>query len=277
MLIKLKQNVVILFTVPIVLLMAACSGIGVLNSEIYSRETDHWLIECIGQDLTNLIIIIPILIVSALFAVKGSKIAKIIWAGTMIANIYSYAIYCFAVHFNVLFHFYCIILGLSLYSIIYFAIVNFNENFNEWYSESTHTKPIGFLLIAIAVLFYFLWLSQSLPASLTNRVPQSILKDGLFTNPVYVLDYSFILPLLVFSAVGILKKRNSGYLLAPVMLVFGIVTISNIIILRTIFMIKLSENNTSSIIVLTLLLVLCLSFLYLLLRNIRKADGLKNI
>jgi len=102
------------FTIPIVILIATCSSIGILVQQFYSKETMGWLSQCIGQDISNLMFVSPILIVSSFYASKGHKAAKIIWIGTMITNIYSYVIYTFALHFNFLFLVYCLILALSI-------------------------------------------------------------------------------------------------------------------------------------------------------------------
>lgn len=261
------------FTVPIVILVAICSGIGIWYQDLYSRETIDWLSQTIGQDISNLFFVVPILLVSSFYASNGNKIAKIIWIGTMITNIYSYVIYCFAVHFNFLFHVYCLILGLSIYSVIYFSINNFKEDFKNWFTEKVPTKAIGIFLFTIAVIFILLWLSQSLPGVLTNTVPKSISNDGLLTNPIHVLDFSFYLPLMFIAAVMIIKKKTLGYILAPMMTVFGIITNINIICLMSVSMEKTSFNSMPMIIGFSIFTIVCLGFLWLMLKNISKQSN----
>ena len=264
------------FTVPIVILIATCSGIGIWYQNLYSKETMDWLSQCIGQDISNLFFVAPILLVSAFFVSKGNKIAKIIWIGMMITNIYSYVIYCFAVHFNFLFHVYCLVLGLSIFSVIYFFINHIMEDFRNWFTEKIPTKAIGTFLIIIAAIFVLLWLSQSLPAALANTVPESIINDGLLTNPVHVLDFSFYLPLTFMSAVMLIKKKALGYLLAPMMIVFAITTNVNIISLMFVAMKKTSSNNMPLIIAFSVFTIVCLGFLWLMLKNILKYPIIKN-
>lgn len=261
------------FTVPIVILIAICSSIGIWNQNLYSRETIDWLSQTIGQDISNLFFVVPILIVSSFYASNGNKIAKIIWIGTIITNIYSYVIYCFTVHFNFLFHVYCLILGLSIYSVIYFSINNFKEDFKNWFTEKVPTKAIGIFLFTIAVIFVLLWLSQSLPGAFTNTVPKSISNDGLLTNPIHVLDFSFYLPLMFIAAVMIIKKKTLGYILAPMMTVFGIITNINIICLMSVSMEKTSSNSMPMIIGFSIFTIVCLGFLWLILKNISKQSN----
>ena len=267
--IKVKvDNNLLYFTILIVILISTCSSIGIWHQNLYVKETVDWLSQVIGQDISNLFFVSPILLVSAFYVSKGNKIAKIIWVGTMITNIYSYVIYCFAVHFNYLFHVYCLILGLSIYSIIYFFINNINKDFKNWYTKKAPTKTIGIFLLIIALMFTFLWLSDSLPAVLTNRVPETIIKDNLLTNPVQALDFSFYLPLMFISSFMVIKKKAIGYLIAPMMLVFTILTSINIICLMFVTMQKSVFNGVPMIVTFFILAFISIWFLYSFLKNL---------
>lgn len=267
--IKVKDDTSLLyFTIPIVILMVTCSSIGILNKDLYSKQALDWLLQTIGQDISNIFCVAPILLLSAFFASKGNKNAKIIWIGTMITNIYSYVIYCFAVYFNSLFHVYCLILGLSIFSAINFFIKNVNDDFKSWYTEKAPTKIIGVFLFILAFVFSIMWLSDSLTGALTNRVPESIIKDNLITNPVQALDFSFYIPLMFISSFMVIKKKALGYLLAPMMLVFDGLTAINIISLMVVTMQKTGSNNLPQIIIFSILAWVCIWFLYLFLKNI---------
>ncbi|MBC2581592.1 hypothetical protein [Clostridium sp. DJ247] len=258
------------FTIPIVILIAICSGIGIWNQTLYSRETADWSAQCIGQDTSNMFFVAPILLVSAIWASKGSKTAIIIWLGTMITNAYTYVLYCFAIHFNFLFHVYCLILGLSIFSLLYFFTKYINEDFRNWFTGETPNKAVGTFLLIIVVIFVFLWLADSLPAALTNTTPESIAKFGLLTNPVHVLDFSFFLPLTFISAISLIKKKTIGYLLAPMMMVFGIITDINIICLSFVVMKKTASNNMPLIITFIVFSFVYLGFLWSMLKNISR-------
>lgn len=267
--IKVKDDTNLLyFTIPIVILMVICSSIGILNQSLYSKQALDWLLQTIGQDISNIFCVAPILLISAFFASKGNRNAKIIWIGTMITNIYSYVIYCFDVYFNCLFHVYCLILGLSIFSAINFFIKNINEEFKNWFTEKAPTKIIGIFIFLLAFVFSIMWLSDSLPKALTNTVPESIIKDDLITNPVQALDFSFYIPLMFISSFMVIKKKALGYLLAPMMLVFDGLTAINIISLMVVTMQKTGANNLPQIIIFSILTCACIVFLYLFLKNI---------
>ncbi len=265
-----KDKVLVYFTVPIVIFIIICSGIGILYPDIYARETADWMSQCIGQDISNLVCVVPALVISAFLITRGVRAAKIVWAGTMITNIYSYVIYAFAVHFNFLFHLYCLILGLSIYAVIYFFSQYMKEDFRKWYGKEADLKAVGIFLLIVSSLFVFLWLSQSLSAAIANTVPESVQADGLLTNPVHALDFSFYLPLMFIAAVMLIKKKALGYLLAPIMLVFAAITNVNIISLMFVNTVKTSVDNTPMIIVFSILLLICLVFLRLILKKLIK-------
>lgn len=266
-----RQNYFLYFTLPIVLLIFICSGIGILKPDFYKKETVDWLAQCVGQDFSNVFFVAPALLITAFLSAKGSRIAKIVWAGTMITNIYSYVLYSFDVHFNVLFHFYCIILGLSVYSFLFFSVKHFSLDFKDWFEQKAPGKAIGIFLLVIAAVFYFLWLSQSLPAVISGGVPAAIAGDALPTNPVHVLDYSFYLPLVVIAGMQILRKNRIGYFLAPMMLVFGLITNVNIISLTLVTIVKSGTNGLPLVSAFTVFSLICLFFLVVYLRKIKRA------
>jgi putative effector of murein hydrolase LrgA (UPF0299 family) len=159
-----------------------------------------------------------VLLISSFYAYQKNKIGLFLWSGALFYIAYSYTLYCFAVHFNNFFIAYCFILGLSFYSIIYFLFKSLKENVTEWFDESIPGKSISIYLFVIAIIFYFLWLSEIVPAILNQKIPASIVENGLLTNPVHVLDLAFCLPALIITAILLLKKNAVGYLLVPAML-----------------------------------------------------------
>jgi len=136
------------------------------------------------------------------------------------------------------------------------------------FTEKEPTKTIGIFLFIIGLMFTFLWLSDSLPAVLSNTVPESVSKDNLLINPVQALDFSFYLPLMFISSVMMIKKRALGYLLAPMMMVFAIITNVNIISLSFVTMQKTLVDNTPIILVFCIFALVCGGVLWSFLKNI---------
>jgi len=215
----LKPRILLAFTLPLAALIALASGLGLFWAGAYAREAAFYAAQGVGQDAVNLIVVVPALIVSALLAVRGSRISFQAWGGVIFYCAYSYVIYTFSMHFGPLFLVYCAILGLSVYSLVYYFSIC-SGRAREWYDEKTPTKAASGFLIFISALFYFLWLSEDIPALMKGKVPNSIVESGLLTNAVHILDLSIVLPALVIAAVALRRKRSIGYALAPVALEF---------------------------------------------------------
>jgi hypothetical protein len=219
---KKNDPIILLLSVPLAILTAVVSYAGIFIENTYTRENALYAAQGIGQDIVNLFFVVPILFVTAYFAWRKSKLGLLIWSGIIFYLSYSYTIYSFGLHFNNLFIAYCLILGLSFYSLVYYLITSLKENVSEWFTKETSTKSTGIFLIVIAVLFYSLWLSEIIPAILKNMTPKSIIESGLLINPVHVLDIAICLPALMITGIALIQRKSIGFLLAPTMMIFCI-------------------------------------------------------
>ena len=218
-----KRDLNIAFlSVPLAILTALVSYAGIFIEGTYARETPLYAAQGIGQDIVNLFLVVPIFLIASLYAYRLHKFALLVWSGAVFYLAYSYTIYGFGMHFNNLFIAYCLILGLSFYSLLYFVFISRKLNVSAWFSEQISTKSTGVFLIIIAILFYFIWLSEIIPAILINATPKSIIESGLLINPVHVLDIAICLPALLITGIALIKKKTIGYLLAPTMMIFCI-------------------------------------------------------
>jgi len=186
----------------------------------YGLESIHWQAQSIGQDMVDVALICPILLIFAFKAFHGRPLAKSIWAGTNIYLVYTFAIYTFDVHFNMLFPFYCLSLGLAFYSVVYFLYTEIPiATDQKEFLANTH-RIIGIYFIVTSILFYILWLSDILTSIWFHILPQSISDAGLPTNPVHVIDLAIILPGMFMTGLFLLRRHPLGLTLAPAMLVF---------------------------------------------------------
>jgi hypothetical protein len=213
---------ILIISVPLVLLLVVVSSIGLFTENFYSKETFNWQVQSVGQDMIDLFVITLSLIITAVFSYRRNDIAPLLWAGTVLYILYTFIIFCFAVHFNKLFLLYCSILGISLYSLTWFAYSSMKRTTTFFIKKKSVIIFTGIYFLVIAVMFLFLWLSEIVPAINNDTVPDSLTVAGLFTNPVHVIDLSVFLPGIFITGVWVLKKRAIGFLLAQVLLVFFI-------------------------------------------------------
>lgn len=215
-----KDVWVLWFSLPLAALVIFVSAIGLSTPGFYAAETTNWQAQSAGQDLIDLFIVVPALLVSAVFAYNKKKAAILVWGGVITYLLYTFLIYCFAVHFNRLFIFYCLTLGLSFYSLCCFFFLWVNKSCKAIHFSAVPNRIIGIFFIVIAVLFYFLWMAEIIPAIINDEVPKSIKETGLITNAVHVIDLSVFLPGLFITGVLLLKRKIAGYMMAPVLLSF---------------------------------------------------------
>ena len=76
---------------------------------------------------------------------------------------------------------------------------------------------------AIATLNALVWLVQVIPAILSSKSPALLEGTGLTTNPVFVQDLSFWIPLTAVSAAWLWGHRAWGYVIAGSVLTMGVI------------------------------------------------------
>ena len=218
---KVQNRIIFGLSVPTLLLLTAVSIAGICLPGIY-KETPNWKVQAQGQDVIDLILIVPSLLIAVVLTKKNHRFGLPLWGGTMSYLIYTFVIYCFAVHFNLLFVPYCLILGLSFYSMVCFFHCAFGEGGIGDLAGKIPERTIGVYFILIACVFYFLWLSRILPATFSKSIPNEIVEMGLPVNPVHALDLSVCLPGFLVAGIFLLRKNPFGRLIAPVLLIFSV-------------------------------------------------------
>lgn len=232
----MKNSYKLLFTLSFLagVLILFVSVSGMISRNIYSAEQPIWQAQCFGQDTINALLIVPCLMISALLLRSGHFLGKLMWPGTMLYLIYTFVIYCFNVRFNTFFIEYCLILGLSIYSLLFFLYTEARktDRFEEQNSVVFKITAVYFLITG--ALFYFVWLSDIVPAIRTHTIPISILQAGLATNPVHVIDLSVILPLFIIAGTLLWRKKESGVLVSSPLLFFTILMDLTIVYLNVV-------------------------------------------
>jgi hypothetical protein len=88
--------------------------------------------------------------------------------------------------------------------------------------HNARSKVASLLLLIIGVLFGSLWLSEIVPAILSDKIPEVLVETGLWVNPIHVLDLSFLLPCMIITSVLLWNDEFYGSLLAVPLLVFSV-------------------------------------------------------
>lgn len=202
-------------------LMAIASAAGIFLPSTYARETATWATQGKGQDIANLFIVFPAMLVAIRFALRGRLRAALIALGLLIYVAYSYVLYAFFIHFGPLFPIYVAVLGLSS-SALFGAVIHMDRSkVPHLLAGNPKAKLASGLLFAFGLLFALQWLSEIVSALLAGAVPRSATEIGAPVNPVHVIDLAFILPGMIVTAIAARRGKPLGLLFAAPLLVFS--------------------------------------------------------
>ncbi len=254
-------------TVLLAVILLIVSAAGAFLPSTYARDAASMAAQGIGQDIVNLLLVVPLLMLSFYYYTKKNRTGTLVYGGTLFYILYSFIIYCFGVHFNRLFLLYCSTLGLSLYAfIIYFRDI-LKADVSTWFDRAP-VKTVSVYIFAVAIVFYALWFKALVPALIRDTVPAEVSDYGLLVNPVHVIDLAFALPGLIIGAVLIRERKSAGYIIASLALVFMIIlTIALAGMVITLAVRGISEDYTIAV-VFGILTLFTIAVAYLLFRRI---------
>jgi hypothetical protein len=266
---KHKKTLRIL-TILLAASLALVSVAGAFFTDTYVRDSASMAAQGTGQDLVDLFVGVPLLLLSFYYASRGSRVFTLIYGGTLFYILYSIIIYCFGIYFNQYFLLYCLTLSLSLYAFILLFSGLMGGGVEGWF-EKAPVNLVSVYMFVVAAIFYFLWLKSLVPALIRHEVPAEVSDYGLLVNPVHVTDLAFALPGLILGAVLVRRKLAAGYVIASFALVFMVLlTLALAAMVLMLVVRQISEDFTVAI-VFVILSVCSIILSYLLFRTLKKS------
>ena len=260
-----------ILTIFLALSLSIVSIAGAFFPSTYERDSVSMAAQGIGQDLVDLFVGVPLLLVTFFFAAKGNRKAALLYAGTLGYIMYSFIIYCFGVHFNQFFLFYCLTLSLSLYAFILVFSDLKRQKVESWF-EHAPVKLISVYISFVALVFYVLWLKSLVPAIIHNEIPKEVSDYNLLVNPVHVIDLVFALPGLIIGSVLIWKEKGVGFIISSLALVFMVLLTLALAAMVLVLMVRgISEDFTVAI-VFGILSITSVTMLILLFRKMKSSS-----
>lgn len=251
---RAKFPLIVSVCIALLIIITSCTAF--FTPGFYNAETINWRVQSIGQDGVNLFIILPFLMATATAAHNGNETGLQMWGGTVFYLAYTFAIYCFDIRFNSLFVPYCLLLGLSMYSSLYFLLSQKRKQRSGKRAVTSAEKAAGIYFLIIAVLFYCLWLSEIIPATAQGLPPESLVETGLPSNPVHVLDLAVCLPGIFITGIGVLRQYRFALRLIPAVLVFFILMDAAIALMAAFMKYRSVTNDVAVIPIMSVLAVL---------------------
>jgi hypothetical protein len=218
MTIERNHNPMLWSTIAIALLVALTAVAGIFWPATYARETLYSKAGGVASDLVDLLLVVPILLISGIRGYRGSVPARLVWLGTLGYLLYNFVLYAFGVHFNALFLVYCATLSLCFYAVVFSVPFVPLEEIAQTYIPRAPRKTAAIVFLVVATPYAAFDLSEITPAIVAGRVPQSAIQLNTPVSFVHALDLMFLLPALCITAVLLFRRKASGYVLAPAFL-----------------------------------------------------------
>ena len=205
-------------TLTIALLVAVTAIAGIYWPATYARETHSSAGGGLASDIVDLLLVVPVLLISGILGYRGSLPARLVWLGALGYLLYNFVIYAFGVHFNALFLVYCATLGLCFYAAVFCVRFIPIEQIAQTYGPRAPRKTIAIVFLVLAITTAYPDVRDDIAAILAGRVPQDIIDANQSVNFIHVLDLAFLLPALCITAVLLFRRKAAAYALAPVFL-----------------------------------------------------------
>jgi hypothetical protein len=213
-----KHDPILWSTVVIALLVAVTAVAGIYWPATYARETPYSRAGGIGSDIVDLLLVVPVLLISGIKGYRGSVQARLIWLGTQGYLLYNFVLYAMGVHFNSLVFVYWATLSLCFYATVFSIPFIPVEQIAQASGARAPRKTVAIVFLVLTVPSAVFDLREDIGALLAGRVPQSAIAMNQPVIFFHVLDLAFLLPALCIIAILLLRRKAAGYALAPALL-----------------------------------------------------------
>jgi hypothetical protein len=176
-----------------------------------------------GTAAVALFVAVPVLAASIYAVSRGMVRPVITWLGATAFLLYNSVLLLFITPFNQLFLFYVAMFALSFWSIVGVLRSMGVQAFADRYSPRLPARRLAAYIGVVGLLNGLAWLGDVGPAVLSTKSPAWLVGTGNTTNPIYVQDLSFWVPLMIISAVWLWRRRPWGMVLGGALLVFGFI------------------------------------------------------
>lgn len=186
---------------------------------LYKHMSSDVAIQGIAQDYITLFLAVPFMIFSLFKTRKDSLKGRFMLAGVLNYIFLTYLFYMNMAMFNAMFLVYVALAGLTFFAFL-LTLLSFDmAEIKSTFNIKLPVKFIGGFLIFNAVSVGLMWLGVVVPPLLDNSIyPASV--EHYTTLNVQAFDLSLFLPISFIGGVLLIKRKNFGFLIAPVYLVF---------------------------------------------------------
>lgn len=193
---------------------------------IYKNDSVSVVAQGKAADLVTLLLAVPILAVSTIYALKGSLKARLLLTGTLGYFLYTYMSYSFLWNYNPLFIVYVILMSISMFAFI-LSLMSFDlGKVPSMFKDKLPIKFLAGFQFFIAIMLGLLWVGKLIPSIFSGAIPIGL--EHYTTLVIQGMDLGFIVPIAVISGVLLLKRKPFGYLFTSIIIIKAITMLTSI-------------------------------------------------
>lgn len=253
----------------IALMVVIVSVIGVLyQKSIY--PTENLLHSFVPNDIVNLVIGLPLLLISIWLTWRGKLIGLLCWPGAIFYMLYVYFPYVICVPFNILFLPYLILFSLSIYTLIGIIVSIDGNAVSNYVSDIIPAKIFGGILVGLSLLIVLRQTGLIVNALINKTLiePQEL--------ALWIDDFSIASPAMFIGGFFLWKKNPLGYVVgAGLFIAYGILSLGLIPFLAIQSHLKNTSIDLLAIVILIVMAVICLIPFLFFVRGANKMSNLK--
>lgn len=180
---------------------------------LYAYDTGSFNAQMQANDFVTLALGLPLLLVSAWLARRGSLRGHLLLTGTLGFFLYTYMSMSFLAAYNALFLVYVALFSLSLFAFILSMLAFDLKTLPGRFSTRLPRGWIAGVLFAGGGFLLLAWLGRIVPPLLKNQTPPL---ENATTLVIQAMDLGLLVPLTFLSGLLLLRRSPWGYLLASV-------------------------------------------------------------
>ncbi len=188
-----------------------------VTTGIYRYNSLRMVAEGVGWDVFTLFIALPALLFILPLLARGSLAGRLLAMGLLAYFFYQYLMYALAWAFGPLFLLYIIIYVLGLAGTIWLAASINVDRLAQQVSDTFPRRSMIALNVIMSLILILMWV-QRIAAGLQGDLASAMLL-GQTTMVIQALDLGMVVPLALFTALALWRKKPSGYLLSAIFVV----------------------------------------------------------
>jgi hypothetical protein len=222
-------------SILVALLVTVASLAGLLWEEMYAAEPTSATMQARGQDLVNVVWVVPLFLVVLYYLRRGSLRARLAWLGILFYFVYTYLMAATVIAYNRMFLVYVAAYAVPLVLLIVGLTSLKIDTLANSFKSTFPRRGIGIFQIVAGVGVTLMWMGDILPSLMTGDPPARLMEQVSQSLVVQAMDLGLVVPMSLIGGITLLQNKPIGYLLSAISLM-KVVTLVTAIISMIVFM-----------------------------------------